>query len=229
MTTTKKAPKAPAPALAPAAVAAAPTKRDPNELRIQGDPSETTGQRLAKVALGPTAQNALTALTYAERAFGSVEIQNACDALDINVNAVHDGNLSAVEATLMSQAIALNVIFNSLARRSHLQDQVKHLDTFLRLALKAQNQSRMTLETLAAIKNPPVVFARQANIANGPQQVNNAASLPSATPAANIQTAETKLLEASHDQRLDTRAARPASRLDPQLAPVGKLHGPKVR
>jgi hypothetical protein len=26
---------------------------------------------------------------------------------------------------------------------------------------------------LATIKNPPVVFARQANIAQGPQQVNN--------------------------------------------------------
>jgi hypothetical protein len=32
---------------------------------------------------------------------------------------------------------------------------------------------RMTLESLATIKNPPVVYARQANIAHGPQQVNN--------------------------------------------------------
>jgi hypothetical protein len=45
----------------------------------------------------------------------------------------------------------------------------------LRLALKAQSQCRATLETLAAIKNPqPVAFVRQANIAHGPQQVNNA-------------------------------------------------------
>jgi hypothetical protein len=38
---------------------------------------------------------------------------------------------------------------------------------------KAQNQCRMTLETLSTIKNPPVVYAKQANIAHGPQQVNN--------------------------------------------------------
>ena len=38
----------------------------------------------------------------------------------------------------------------------------------MKLALKAQNQCRMTLETLAAIKNPPVIYARQANFANGP-------------------------------------------------------------
>jgi hypothetical protein len=43
----------------------------------------------------------------------------------------------------------------------------------MRLALKAQSQSRATVETLAAIKNPPVVYARQANFAAGHQQVNN--------------------------------------------------------
>jgi hypothetical protein len=35
------------------------------------------------------------------------------------------------------------------------------------MAMKAQNQRRMTLETLATIKNPPVLIARQANINNG--------------------------------------------------------------
>ncbi len=44
------------------------------------------------------------------------------------------------------------------------------------MALKAQSNSRATAEALAAIQNPPTVFARQANIANGPQQINNADS-----------------------------------------------------
>ncbi len=46
-------------------------------------------------------------------------------------------------------------------------------DRYMRLALKAQAQCRATLETLAKIKNPPTLFAQQANIAHGPQQVNN--------------------------------------------------------
>ena len=33
------------------------------------------------------------------------------------------------------------------------------------------------------MKNPPVVFARQANIANGPQQVNNGVSQTGDSPA----------------------------------------------
>jgi hypothetical protein len=44
----------------------------------------------------------------------------------------------------------------------------------MRLGLKAQSQCRTTIEALALLKNPPnVAFVRQANIANGHQQVNN--------------------------------------------------------
>ena len=56
-------------------------------------------------------------------------------------------------------------------------------ETYMRMALKAQSQCRATLKTLANIKNPPVVFARQANIAQGPQQVNNG-MMPAGEPRA---------------------------------------------
>jgi len=43
----------------------------------------------------------------------------------------------------------------------------------------------VTLGTLLAIKNPPVVsYARQANIAHGPRQVINASAAPDDTPCA---------------------------------------------
>jgi hypothetical protein len=35
------------------------------------------------------------------------------------------------------------------------------------MALKAQNQCRMTLEMLATFKNPPLILPKQANIARG--------------------------------------------------------------
>ena len=53
------------------------------------------------------------------------------------------------------------------------QTFIPNLETFLRLALKAQAQCRCTLEALSNIKNPPVVFAKQANISQGHQQINN--------------------------------------------------------
>ena len=42
----------------------------------------------------------------------------------------------------------------------------------MRLALKTQSQCRATVETLAALKNPPLVFAKQANIQFEPLYVN---------------------------------------------------------
>jgi len=41
------------------------------------------------------------------------------------------------------------------------------------MAFKAQSQVRTTIDSLAEIKNPRPVFAKQTNIANGPQQVNS--------------------------------------------------------
>jgi hypothetical protein len=59
----------------------------------------------------------------------------------------------------------------------------------MRVALKAQNQCRMTLETLATVTNPRVVYAKQANIANGPQQVNNGNTTECAARAGQVVTA----------------------------------------
>ena len=97
----------------------------------------------------------------------------------------------------------------NFSRRALKQEYQKNLESFLRMSLKAQNQCRMTLETLATIKNPPVVFARQVNVAQQ-QQVNNGAgpyATSTRTHAANCATAQTQLLEASDGQRLDTGAA----------------------
>jgi hypothetical protein len=82
--------------------------------------------------------------------------------------------LSSCEAMLYSQALALQAIFVNAAIRVTEQEWFSNSEAYMRMALKAQSQCRATLETLAQIKNPAVVFARQANIAQGPQQVNNA-------------------------------------------------------
>jgi hypothetical protein len=100
----------------------------------------------------------------------------------------------------------------------------------MRLALKAQSQSRATVETLAAIKNPPVVFARQANIAHGPQQVNNGLASNSTTASAHpgeSASAPTELLEdRTHGSpKMDTRAAPATGRANSGMEPVGAING----
>jgi hypothetical protein len=75
---------------------------------------------------------------------------------------------------LYCQAYALQAIFVDSLLQVKKHEWFSTSEAFMRMALKAQSQCRATVETLATIKNPPVVFARQANIAQGPQQVNNA-------------------------------------------------------
>lgn len=89
---------------------------------------------------------------------------------------------------LAIQAHTLDTMFNELARRSWTNVDGGYIEAgerYMRLALKAQSQCCTTIETLSEMKNPkPVAFVRQANIANGPQQVNvNNAGFESNTPA----------------------------------------------
>ena len=62
---------------------------------------------------------------------------------------------------------------------------------------------------------------RQANIANGPQQVNNG----DGSRVREIETPQTKLLEAQHGERLDTRATSATSGHHPQVETVGAVNG----
>ena len=81
----------------------------------------------------------------------------------------------------------------------------------------------MTVETLAAIKNPSVVFARQANFASGHQQVNNGEAVKAASRVSETQSAPSKLLEASDVERLDTGAKGSTGGADQEVEAVGKV------
>lgn len=105
---------------------------------------------------------------------GDADLQAAYEALMVQTAAVQAGNLKTPEAMLYGQAATLQTVFTALIRRAATADRIPQFQAAMAMALKAQAQCRATLETLAEIKNPrPATFVRQANIANGPQQVNN--------------------------------------------------------
>jgi hypothetical protein len=188
-------------------------------------------EHLATAALRATVNAAAVVSVYG----GPIGIEDSdvvplIDRLVEDVKDVWAGDMKRAESMLFGQAHALQSIFMNLARRAQRQEHLKHWEAYLRMALKAQNQCRMTLETLATIKNPPVVFARQANINNGgQQQVNNgAAPVGGQEPAreAAEENAPTGLLEQQHVEWMDSGTACAAGRADSQLAPVGEVHRP---
>lgn len=141
----------------------------------------------AKVETRGGFNGSLIVAEYASGLDGDVKLSDLVNAFLEDIEAVHTGDLKQAEAMLFAQAQALQSMFVFTARQARHAEKVHQQDILMRMALKAQAQCRATIETLANIKNPPVVFARQANInQGGQQQINNAPPpvSPAAAPAA---------------------------------------------
>ena len=200
-------------------------KPDPNILQVrEGLEGITKGMSESDIAARMSTRQYMTA--HAHRAYAGfgkemVSVTSIDAELRANGDAVVAGDLGRIERALTSQFLTLDTIFANLAERSSRQEYIKQMETYLRLALKAQAQARSTAEALALLKNP-MPYIRQANIANGPQQVNNGQSAAAAPlHAGDFETAPNKLLEADHGNYLDTRAQGATSRVNQTVAAVG--------
>jgi len=136
--------------------------------------------------------------------------------LEKTIQQIKSGDLSKIEEMYISQAMALEMMFTSLARRAKAQEKLLQYETHMRFALKAQNQCRATLQALVQLKQPSnTTFVKQANIAQGHQQVNNLAEK-------NI-TPQNELLEDNYAQ-LDTGTTTTPKGIDTTLEALGKIN-----
>ena len=204
---TKKTPKATSPA-----------KSDPNAFKVV-ESKDTRSQTLARLVTG----GVLSAATLKQYSGGGedLEVSDLVAEMKKAGDEAVAGDMKRVERMLANQMLTLDVLFNNLAQRSGRQDTFKGIEVLMRLALKAQAQARATAETLSVIKNP-MPYIKQANIANGPQQVNNG------TPASagKNQSQPNELLEHQHGNTLDIGATATAGRDDPAMATVEAKHRP---
>jgi hypothetical protein len=183
-----------------------------------GNPSadpKGKSEAMARLALDPAVAGAVVVQEFT-KCFGEQDLSALIQALNTSIDSAKGGDLSQAEAMLYAQANALQGIFMGLAHRACQQGYLKQWEAVLRMAFRAQNQCRMTLETLAALKNPaPMVIAKQANITTGPQQVNNGLIPTENQPSPN------KLLEPQNGQWMDPRASSAASGTNPVVEAVG--------
>lgn len=93
------------------------------------------------------------------------------------------------------------------------------------MALKSQAQCARTVEVLVAMKNPPIVFAKQANIAYGHQQVNNGNQSP--THARNTKNPSNELLSEVNQAVLDNRGTIETNGVNQEMAAVETINGSK--
>lgn len=151
---------------------------NPKALNLTGTPDQTPAQTLARAALRPSINGASVIEAYQGNLMGKdVDLGELVAGLSESCREVKGGDLSTMEAMLLSQATALQTMFASLARRAATQEHLRQYEAFMGLALKAQAQSRATITALVELKHPrQATFVKQANIAHGPQQVNNGAA-----------------------------------------------------
>lgn len=200
------------------------------QLSVVKREGQTDAQAVAAAAVSPAINAALVADAYHGNVFGDDGDLGALTAcLQDSMRKANSGDLAHLESMLMGQATALQTIFVSLARRAQVQPLQKHFEAFLGLALKAQAQSRATISALVELKYPrQATFVKQANIANGPQQVNNGAASPA--HAENQPDEQNELLEVQHGQSsgwMDTREAQAPERSNQAMEAVGAIHRAK--
>lgn len=200
-------------------------KDPPNQVEFK-DSDETVFDRLVKLNMGSEMLGALIQHKYA-MPLCKYSVKVALDHLLDEGKRVNKGDMREVERMLVVQAHTLNIMFNSLALKATDAGWVDHHEYLLRLALKAQAQSRATLESLANIKNPThVSFVRQANIGHN-QQVNNSVAPEPDSRAGETKNMQTQLLEEQHGERLVTRTKGKASIHNNAVEAVGALYGSK--
>jgi len=201
-------------------------KANPNELKLVKKEGVEEALSIARAVLRPTIQSASTLKMY-EKKFGEIGLAELVEALTEQTALAIDGDMSRAEAMLTTQAHTLDAIFNNLAQRAamNMGEYLDATDTYLKLALRAQSQCRTTWEALSAIKNPPVAgYVNQANIAHGPQQVNNSpAPEAGASRTGEEENPQNKLLEKTDGKRLDAGTTGTAGRTDQDMATVGSV------
>lgn len=210
----------------------------------------TRAEQLAQASLEANEKNELDAVLINSAAFMSaavtedfgksvlpnLEMQSLYDEIQSSIKSVQDGNVKGLESMLVGQAKSLQTMFVSMARRANRQEYLKQYSTYMNLALKAQAQSRATIQALVELKYPrQVIVTQQANIASGHQQVNNGGAeqaalserhTPTHTHAEENQSDTNKLLEGKHNEqkRLDTRTTQATITSHSTLEAMGTLN-----
>ena len=203
----------------------------PEKIRDETEvPPDQAGAALpAALALSPEMCAARGVLAAETGGMDTDDLMGLIDELKRQTTALRSGDSTGLEDMLYTQAITLQTTFTRLLEDGMKAGNVAALESFLKLAFKAQSQGRATVDTLMAFRNPPAVRARQANISNGLQQVNNGLHFWPVAECLKNQNAQNELLEQKHGERLDTGTQGATSRADPAVEAMEGVNGTQVR
>lgn len=142
-------------------------------LEIPTDGKKSHSRVLAEVALDPAASILSAVQAFNHGSAGAQSVTDIYNLLLEQGKAVNGGDLSHQRAMLVAQATTLNAIFAEMARRasSNMGEYLNAMQIYMRLAFKAQAQSRATIEALDRLTNGHVQTVKHVHVNEGGQAV----------------------------------------------------------
>jgi hypothetical protein len=132
---------------------------------------------IAGAILAPALRHGTTAAQLHKAQFGGMEdspdYDDYADYLRVAGDEAAKGNMGLANRLLAAQALTLDSIFTEMARRMalNLGENLGATETYARIAMKAQAQSRATLEALAKLHQPREQTVRHVHVNQGGQAV----------------------------------------------------------
>jgi hypothetical protein len=199
------------------------SEREIKEIKIPHQDEVTIEQVATEYFLDPKTLGALAVDGNTASVSTQVDMEFARGVIGKGIEEIRRGDLSNLEAMLYSQAVALNMMFTSLSRRASIQHDFDIKASITSLALKSQNQSRNTIQTLINLKQPnqTAFIKQQTNVANGHQQINNGVTQLSPEKLLNQQN---ELLEVNHVKWLDRGKKAKTKGVNTELEALGEVH-----
>lgn len=144
-------------------------------LRVETDGEEPISEAVARKINAPWTRHGLAAMEFQGQIVRGLPDDQRPDLVDFAKDLMQRGKrlgageLDLAGHLLASQAITLDAIFTECARRSglNMSDYPQASERYMRLALKAQANSRATLEALAKLHQPREQTVRHVHVNEG--------------------------------------------------------------
>lgn len=150
-------------------------KGEPMEMERPG----TDKPAMARMLIEPNLRHACALANLTNPVLGNADdiprpdLADYVVALQAHEKKAVDGNLAASSRMLMSQAVTLDALFTEALRRMtcNMGEHLGAMEIYARIALKAQAQSRATLEALAKLYQPREQTVRHVHVNEGGQAI----------------------------------------------------------
>lgn len=148
-----------------------------NALKVPAKDGDDLRTATAKALMTPDFRHAMAVNQLHSKNLGKLDfypgVGNFADAIGVNGDKAVNGELAFVSRLLAAQAMTLDNIFVEMTRRMaiNMGEHLPATETYARIALKAQANSRATLEALTKLHQPREQTVRHVHVNEGGQAV----------------------------------------------------------